>query len=98
MWLRMNNRVFAVYALILSLGIALCVIIYAKGGAVLDSSMRLLNRKLPMVEQVYVLKSAVGEQELVLQEYYASGRRDVFQSKFVRRDEKVTAEIGRAHV
>ena len=93
MWLRMNNRVFAVYALILSLGIALCVIIYAKGGAVLDSSMRLLDRKLPMVEQVYVLKSAVGEQELVLQEYYASGRRDVFQSKFVRRDEKVTAAL-----
>lgn len=88
MRLRLNRRVLGVYALILSLGIALVATIYAKGDMVLSSSMHLLNAKLPLVEQVLALKSAVSEQVLALHEYSASGKRNLFLGSFMRREEK----------
>ena len=91
---RLNNRVLAVYALILTLGIALVVNIYAKGEMVLGSSMHLLDAKLPLLEQVFALKSSVSEQELALHEYLASGKRNAYLSNYVWREAKFAVTLG----
>jgi diguanylate cyclase (GGDEF)-like protein len=88
MGFRLNRRVLAVYAVILSLGIALVASIYAKGSMVLSSSMHLLDAKLPLVEQVLALKTTVSERVLMLHDFTASRARDEYLGGFMRGDDR----------
>ena len=70
------------YILVITLGIAVSGITYFLGESVTDSSEALLNRNIPLLQDVYKLKIAALESEPILYEYYATADRKNFLKRY----------------
>ena len=79
-----NFRQFisSAYILVIVLGIAVSGITYILGESVTDSSEALLERNIPLLQDVYELKIAALESEPILYEYYATADRKNFLKRY----------------
>ena len=76
------NRIRAIFAGILILGIFLSVFVYMNARAVKNVSEPLLSQQLPALQLISNLQLTVAAQEPILYEYYASVERDNFRKRF----------------
>jgi diguanylate cyclase (GGDEF)-like protein len=87
----LRRKVFAVYGVVLALGIALSTLVYFRGHTVLDVTMALVEQDLPTLQSLSDFKTAVAAEEPILYEYYATADR----AQFLRRFQDNQAEVER---
>lgn len=87
------NRIRAIFAGVLILGIVLSVFVYVNGRAVQSVSEPLLRQQLPALQFISNLQLTVAGQEPILYEYYASLERDNFRKRFALSEREVQRAI-----
>jgi diguanylate cyclase (GGDEF)-like protein len=78
----LRKKTFAVYGIVLALGIALTVLVYAQGRSVLGVTMLLVDQDLPTLQSLSDFKAAVAAEEPILYEYYATTDRVQYLRRF----------------
>lgn len=77
-----RKTVLFAYVAVLAAGIAVAALVYLTGKSVLDSSMPLLERDIPLLNTISSVKVAIAEQETLVYEYYATTNRVDFLKQY----------------
>ena len=77
-----KKKLFLVYLLVLLLGGTLSLLIKNLGQEIMYISTPLIEKKLPLLQEVSDIQIAVAALEPILYEYYATTDKDVFTSKY----------------
>jgi len=93
MELRFKNKIFAVHAVVLAVGVLLSALIYFHGRGVMDATEFLVERDLPALKSLSDLKTDVVELEPILYEYYLSGSRERFLGRLESNGQRIEANL-----
>lgn len=88
-----SKKIFAVYLLVLALGISLSSLIYINGHAVLDVNNHLVENNLPRLISITKLRNAIFAQKPILYEYYATTDRDKFLHDYETQQREIEAGL-----
>jgi len=94
MKVRIRNRILAVHAIVLLVGVFLSALIYVHGRAVMGVTQLLVERDLPALKSLADLKSDVIELEPILYEYYLSVNRGRFLGRLALNQQRIEANLG----
>lgn len=90
---RPENRIWAVHAVVLAVGVLLSVLIYYHGRGVMDVTEYLVEKDLPTLKSLSDLKTDVVELEPILYEYYISGDRRRFLQRSEANEKRIEANL-----
>ena len=90
---RFKNKIFAVHAVVLAVGVLLSALIYFHGRSVMDATEFLVERDLPALKSLSDLKTDVIELEPILYEYYISGSRERFLERLESNGQRIEANL-----
>ncbi|MBI2313625.1 MAG: diguanylate cyclase [Betaproteobacteria bacterium] len=90
-----GRKILATYLAVAALGAALSALVYVNGKSVLDTSMPLIERQLPLFEYSSRLKVAVTELEPILYDYYVTTNRVEFLQKLAASRARVEEDMAR---
>ena len=76
-----RKRIFATYALMVLLGVGLSVTIFRSGQAIDATSKHFLEKNVPLLDDISIVKVSVTEYERILYEYYATTDRQEMLSR-----------------
>ncbi|WP_101757004.1 bifunctional diguanylate cyclase/phosphodiesterase [Oceanicoccus sp. KOV_DT_Chl] len=80
-----RNKIFGIYAVMVLLGIGLSITILISGRAIDATSKELLEKNVPLLDDISTVKVSVIEYERILYEYYAT----TDQQEMTRRHESI---------
>lgn len=86
---QLKRNASLLYGVIITLGILLSAFVYYSTQKVNSSTTALVESEIPIFSKLQQLESALVEQELFLNEYYATQNRELYTSNF----KQVTAEV-----
>lgn len=78
----MKRNAGLIYGVIITLGIVLSSFVYLSTQNVEDNTLALVEQEIPIFEQLQRLDTLFIEEELYLNEYYASQNRNLYQENF----------------
>lgn len=90
---RPENRIWAVHAVVLAVGVLLSALVYYHGRGVMDVTEYLVERDLPTLKSLSDLKTDVVELEPILYEYYISGNRQRFLQRSEANEKRIEANL-----
>ncbi|MBI4206633.1 MAG: bifunctional diguanylate cyclase/phosphodiesterase [Betaproteobacteria bacterium] len=91
---RIRNKILAVHAVVLVVGVLLSALIYVHGRGVMNVTETLVESDLPALKSLSDLKTDVIELEPILYEYYLSVNRGRFLERLESNQQRIEANLG----
>ena len=91
---RIRNKILAVHAVVLVVGVLLSALIYVHGRNVMNVTEALVESDLPALKSLSDLKTDVIELEPILYEYYLSVNRGRFLERLESNRQRIEANLG----